>query len=63
MAVVEASEVAAELTAHERECALRYEHIQERLESGEKRFARLEAMIWGLYVILIGSSIIPQIIN
>ena len=63
MAVVEASEVAAELTAHERECALRYEHIQERLEAGEKRFARLEAMIWGLYVILIGSSIIPQIIN
>ena len=63
MAVVEASEVAAELTAHERECALRYEHIQERLESGEKRFARLEAIIWGLYVILIGSSIIPQLIN
>ena len=63
MAVVEASEVAAELTAHERECALRFEHIQERLESGEKRFARLEAMIWGLYVILIGSSIIPQLIN
>ena len=63
MAVVEASEVAAELTAHERECALRYEHMQERLESGEKRFARLEAMIWGLYVILIGSSIIPQLIN
>ena len=63
MAVVEASEVAAELTAHERECALRYEHIQERLESSEKRFARLEAMIWGLYVILIGSSIIPQLLN
>ena len=63
MAVVEASEVAAELTAHERECALRYEHIQERLEAGEKRFARLEAMIWGLYVILIGSSIIPQLLN
>jgi hypothetical protein len=63
MAVVEASEVAAELTAHERECALRYEHIQERLEAGEKRFARLEAMIWGIYVILIGSSIIPQLIN
>ena len=63
MAVVEASEVAAELTAHARECALRYEHIQERLEAGEKRFARLEAMIWGLYVILIGSSIIPQLLN
>ena len=63
MEVVEASEGAAALTAHERECALLYEHIQERLESGEKRFARLEAMIWGLYVILIGSSIIPQLIN
>jgi hypothetical protein len=63
MAVVEASEVAAELSAHERECALRYEHIQERLKSGEQRFNRLEAMIWGIYVILIGSSVIPQFIN
>tara|TARA_B100000902_G_C27276967_1_gene899373 strand:- start:1552 stop:1743 length:192 start_codon:yes stop_codon:yes gene_type:complete len=63
MAVVEASEVAAELSAHERECALRYEHIQERLKSGEQRFNRLEAMIWGIYVILIGSSVIPQLIN
>ena len=63
MTVMDVKDVAAELTAHERECALRYEHIQERLESGEKRFARLEAMIWGIYVILIGSSIIPQLIN
>lgn len=63
MAVVEASEVAAELSAHERECALRYEHIQERLKSGEQRFNRLEAMIWGIYVILIGSSVIPKLIN
>ena len=63
MAVVEASDVAAELSAHERECALRYEHIQERLQSGEQRFNRLEAMIWGIYVILIGSSVIPQLIN
>jgi hypothetical protein len=63
MTVVEASEVAAELSAHERECALRYEHIQERLKSGEQRFNRLEAMIWGIYVILIGSSVIPQLIN
>ena len=63
MAVVEASEVAAELTAHERECALRYEHIQERLEAGEKRFTRIEAMIIGIYVILIGSPIVTQLIN
>jgi hypothetical protein len=33
------------------------------MSAGEKRFARLEAMIWGIYVILIGSSIIPQLIN
>jgi hypothetical protein len=48
MTVMDVKDVAAELTAHERECALRYEHIQERLEAGEKRFAtRMEAMIIG----------------
>jgi len=63
MTVMEVKDVAAELTAHERECALRYEHIQERLEAGEKRFTRIEAMIIGIYVILIGSPIVTQIIN
>ena len=63
MSVIDAKDVAAELSAHERECALRYEHIQERLQAGEQRFNRLEAMIWGIYVILISSTARPHILN
>ena len=38
----------AEIEAHERECRLRYESIEESLERGSKRFDKLENMIWGI---------------
>ena len=48
----------SKLGAHEKECALRYQFIEKqlsvidaRLGSGNKRFSKLEAMIWGLYVV------------
>ncbi len=50
------------LEQHEEICALRYESIDNRLESGSKRFIRLEQMIWGLYVLIIGSQIIGSIL-
>ena len=37
------------LEAHEKECSLRYENIEKRLESGAKRFDRLEVMLWSMY--------------
>ena len=37
------------LNGHERECALRYEFIERRLEEGSKKFLRIEKMLWGLY--------------
>ena len=37
------------LEAHEKECSLRYENIEKRLESGVKRFDRLEVMLWSMY--------------
>lgn len=43
---------------HEEICALRYKNIEARLDSGSKRFVRMEQMIWGLYVLIIGSQII-----
>ena len=45
------------LEGHERECALRYQMIERRLEEGSRRFRRIEAMLWGLYglVITLGS--------
>jgi hypothetical protein len=53
----------AELEAHERECAVRYENVEKRLDAGQARFMRLENMIWGLYGLLIVSSIIGEVIN
>ncbi len=39
--------VEMELEAHEKECAVRYELVQNKLESLDKRLWRLEAMIMG----------------
>lgn len=37
------------LSGHERECALRYEYIERRLDEGSQKFLRIENMLWGLY--------------
>jgi len=44
----------SQLEAHERECAIRYGAVQEKLESLDKRLWRLEAMIMGSTVIIVG---------
>jgi len=46
-----------DLRAHERECAIRYENIEKRLDSGSRRFARMEGMIIGLYGLIIASQL------
>jgi len=46
------------LELHEQICALRYENIERRMESGSKRFVRMEQQIWGLYILIIGSQVI-----
>lgn len=38
-------ETQSQLDAHERECAVRYELVQSKLEALDKRMWRLEAMI------------------
>ena len=43
-----------ELDAHEKECAIRYEMVHGKLESLDKRMWRLEAMIMGSTVIIVG---------
>ena len=53
----------AEIGAHERECAIRYENIEKRLESGAKNFDKLEKLIYGLYVIVLGSVLVPILIS
>ena len=53
----------AEIGAHERECAIRYENIEKRLESGSKRFDRIEHLIYGIYILVLGSVLIPILLS
>ena len=52
----------SKLELHEQICSLRYENIERRMESGSKRFVRMEQQIWGLYILIIGSHIIGAFI-
>jgi len=47
----------AKLESHERECLLRYEEINRRLESGGKKMDRMEMMIWGMYPVIFATII------
>jgi len=42
------------LEAHERECAIRYSSVQEKLDQLDKRLWRLEALIMGSTIVIIG---------
>jgi len=42
-----------ELEAHEKECAVRYAAVQEKLEALDKRMWRLEAMIMGSTILVV----------
>jgi hypothetical protein len=43
----------SEIKAHQRECAVRYENIEKRLNEGSEKFKRLERLIWGVYPFMI----------
>ena len=45
--------VALELEAHEKECAVRYAAVGEKLETLDKRMWRLEAMIMGSTIMVV----------
>ena len=55
------SDVSA-LELHEQICALRYENLEKRLESGSARFVRMEYLIWGLYGVAITSGIFGALV-
>lgn len=46
--------VALELEAHEKECAVRYANVENQLSMLDKRMWRLEAMIMGSTIIVVG---------
>ena len=42
-----------ELEAHEKECAIRYAAVQDKLDALDKRMWRLEAMIMGSTILVV----------
>jgi len=56
-------EAIAKIDQHEEICEIRYESIDNRLNAGEKRFDRLELMIWGVYAVVMIAVALPQFLN
>jgi len=46
--------VSLDLEAHEKECAVRYASVEDKLAGLDKRLWRLEAMIMGSTVVIVG---------
>lgn len=46
--------VSLDLEAHEKECAVRYASVEDKLSALDKRLWRLEAMIMGSTIIVVG---------
>ena len=53
----EAQEALSEIKAHQRECAVRYENIEKRLDEGSEKFKKLEMMIWGVYPFMVATIV------
>jgi hypothetical protein len=52
-----AAEALVEIRAHERECAVRYEYIEKRLDEGSAKFKKLEMLLWGVYPFIVATII------
>ena len=46
--------VSLDLEAHEKECAIRYKAVEDKLSGLDRRLWRLEAMIMGSTVVVVG---------
>ena len=56
------SEALAEIRAHERECAIRYEYIEKRLDEGSAKFKKLEMLLWGVYPFIVATIIAAKLL-
>jgi len=52
-----------QIETHQRECNIRYEHIERRLEEGSEKFKRIEVMLWGLYGVIAMSMGLSQYLS
>jgi len=57
----------AKIAAHERECAIRYENIEKRLDKGDAKFDAMDTKftryIIGLYLLIIAASGLDRIFS
>ena len=57
----------AKIAAHERECAIRYENIEKRLDKGDAKFDAMDTKftryIKGLYLLIIAASGLDRIFS
>ena len=62
-----AKESMAKISAHEKECAMRYENIEKRLDKGDAKFDAMDAKftkyIIGLYLLIIAASGIDRVFS
>lgn len=47
----------SQLEKHEAECAIRYQYVQDSLKSLDKRMWRMEAMIMGSTLAIVGAAV------
>ena len=57
-----AKEALIKVEANERECAVRYQNIEKRLDEGSLKFRRIEYILWGLYGLVAASLGIEKLI-
>tara|TARA_R110002020_G_scaffold109389_1_gene253019 strand:- start:1010 stop:1192 length:183 start_codon:yes stop_codon:yes gene_type:complete len=49
-----------QIESHEKECAIRYQNIEKRLEEGSEKFKKLEIMLWGVYPFMVGAIVLTK---
>ena len=49
-----------QISSHEKECAIRYQNIEKRLDEGSEKFKKLENMLWGVYPFMVGAIVLTK---
>ena len=49
-----------QIQTHEKECAIRYQNIEKRLDEGSDKFKKLENMLWGVYPFMVGAIVLTK---
>ena len=58
----EGVEAFVEIKSHQRECAIRYENIEKRLDEGSDKFKKLEMLLWGVYPFIVVTMISAKLL-